>query len=91
MRNDPRRINVSDGGGRHFLFIEAVPAKAQRQGQGLHLGHSSLRDVRDLKQRIERFIERYDQDPRPFKWTATADSILAQATKIGNLISGTAH
>ncbi len=51
----------------------------------------SFRNVRDLKQRIERFIERYDQDPRPFKWTATADSILAQATKIGNLISGTAY
>jgi putative transposase len=51
----------------------------------------SFRNVRELKQRIEQFIERYNQDPRPFKWTATAESILAKVTKISKLISGTAY
>jgi len=51
----------------------------------------SFRNVRELKQSIEQFIERYNRDPRPFKWTATADSILAKVTKISKLISGTAH
>jgi putative transposase len=51
----------------------------------------SFRNVRELKQRIEQFIERYNQDSRPFKWTASADSILAKVSKISKLISGTAH
>ena len=51
----------------------------------------SFRNVRDLKHRIEQFIERYNQDPRPFKWTATAESILAKVTTISKLISGTAN
>ena len=51
----------------------------------------SFRNVRELRQRIEQFIERYNHDPRPFKWTATAESILAKVTKISKLISGTAH
>lgn len=51
----------------------------------------SFRNVRELKQRIEQFIERYNHDPRPFKWTATTESILAKVTKISKLISGTAY
>jgi putative transposase len=51
----------------------------------------SYRSVRELKQSIDQFIERYNRDPRPFKWTATADSILAKIAKISKLISGTGH
>jgi hypothetical protein len=51
----------------------------------------SFRNVRELKQKIEQFIERYNRDPRPFKWTAAADSILAKVTKIRKLISGALH
>jgi putative transposase len=51
----------------------------------------SFRNVRELKQRIEQFIEHYNHDPRPFKWTATAESILTKVAKISKLISGTAH
>lgn len=51
----------------------------------------SFRTVRELKQRIEQFIKRYNYDSRPFKWTVTADSILAKVSKISKLISGTAH
>jgi len=51
----------------------------------------SFRNVRELKQRIEQFIEHYNHGPRPFKWTATADSILTKVTRISKLISGTPH
>jgi putative transposase len=51
----------------------------------------SFRNVRELKQRIEQFIERYNKDACPFKWTATADSILEKVSKISKVISGTAH
>jgi len=51
----------------------------------------SFRNVRELKQRIEQFIDHYNQDPRPFKWTANAESILAKVSKISKLISGTSH
>jgi putative transposase len=51
----------------------------------------SFRNVRELRQRIEQFIEHYNHDSRPFQWTATAESILAKVTKISKLISGTAH
>ena len=64
-------------------WFAIISARAIRRG--------SFHTVRELKQRIEQFIERYNQDPRPFKWTATAESILAKVTKISKLISGTAH
>lgn len=51
----------------------------------------SFRNVRELIQQIEQFIKHYNQDARPFKWTATAESILAKVSKISKLISGTAH
>jgi putative transposase len=51
----------------------------------------SFRNVRELIHRIEQFIEHYNQDARPFKWTATAESIIAKVTKISKVISGTAY
>ncbi len=51
----------------------------------------SFRNVRELKQSIEQFVKRYNHDSRPFKWTATAESIIAKVTKISKLISGTGH
>lgn len=55
------------------------------------LRRGSFRNVRELIQQIEQFIKHYNQDARPFKWTATAESILAKVSKISKLISGTAH
>jgi putative transposase len=51
----------------------------------------SFRNVRELVQKIEQFIKHYNQDARPFKWTATAESIFAKLGKISKVISGTAH
>jgi len=51
----------------------------------------SFRSVRELIQNIEQFIERHNHDPRPFKWTAGADSIFEKLARLSKVISGTAH
>ncbi|WP_017112607.1 IS630 family transposase, partial [Xanthomonas vasicola] len=38
----------------------------------------SFESVADLTRKINAFVEHYYQNPRPFQWTATADSILAK-------------
>ena len=39
----------------------------------------SFRTVQELIARIERFVKRYNDTARPFRWTATADSVLANS------------
>ncbi|MGH3977116.1 MAG: IS630 family transposase [Pseudonocardiaceae bacterium] len=51
----------------------------------------SFRQVRELIERIERFVKRYNETARPFQWTATADGILAQIERLTKRISGTSH
>ncbi|WP_258532316.1 IS630 family transposase, partial [Xanthomonas oryzae] len=51
----------------------------------------SFDSVADLKRKINAFVEHYNQNPRPFKWTATADSILAKIERLCKVINGTRH
>lgn len=51
----------------------------------------SFRSVRELKQRIDEFVEQYNGNCKPFQWVATADSILAKVARIAKAISGTEH
>jgi transposase len=51
----------------------------------------SFDSVTDLKRKINEFVEHYSQHPRPFKWTATADSILAKIERLCKVINGTGH
>jgi transposase len=51
----------------------------------------SFRTVRELVQRIETFVTRYNRTTTPFAWTATADSILAKLTRLAKAINGTSH
>lgn len=51
----------------------------------------SDRTVRALVKRIEHFVTHYNTTSRPFKWTATADSILQKLNRLLAEISGTAH
>lgn len=51
----------------------------------------SDRTVRALVQRIEHFVQHYNTTSRPFKWTATADSILQKLNRLLVQISGTSH
>lgn len=51
----------------------------------------SFKTVKDLVAHIDRYITAYNQHSRPFKWTATAESILAKVQRLSKLICGTAH
>lgn len=51
----------------------------------------SFRKVRELVDRIERFVKTYNATARPFRWTATADSIFDKLTRLTQRISGTSH
>jgi putative transposase len=51
----------------------------------------SFDSVTDLKRKINEFVTHYNQHPKPFMWTATADSILAKIERLCKVINGTAH
>lgn len=51
----------------------------------------SFRTVRELVQRIDTFVTRYNGTSQPFVWTATADSILAKLGRLAKAINGTRH
>lgn len=51
----------------------------------------SFRNVRELIERIDRFVKSYNETARPFDWTATGDSIMAKLDRLTKGISGTAH
>ena len=51
----------------------------------------SFESVSDLKRKIETFVKHYNHHPRPFRWTATADSILAKLERLCKALNGTAH
>jgi putative transposase len=52
---------------------------------------NSFASVRELKQQIDLFVQRYNADATPFKWVATAESILQKIEKIAKRISATGH
>ena len=49
----------------------------------------SFRSVRQLIEKIERFVASYNERSRPFVWTATADSILRKLERLCKHICGT--
>ncbi len=51
----------------------------------------SFSSVKQLIQRIDAYVTNYNLQPRPFMWTATADSILGKLERLAKVISGTAH
>lgn len=51
----------------------------------------SFDSVSDLKRKIHDFVTHYNQHPKPFMWTATADSILAKVERLCKVINGTSH
>ena len=64
-------------------FFALITDKTIRRG--------SFSSVKQLVQRIDRFVTTYNADCRPFKWTATADSILEKLHPLCSRISGTGH
>jgi putative transposase len=53
--------------------------------------HGSFASVKQLVESIDRFVTSYNQNPKPFAWTATADSILEKLRRLCGRISGTQH
>jgi putative transposase len=51
----------------------------------------TFRSVRQLIEKIELFVQRYNTETPPFVWIATADSILAKIGRLCSLICGTGH
>jgi len=51
----------------------------------------SFDSVPDLKRKINDFVEHYNAHARPFKWTATAESILEKIARLSKVINGTGH
>jgi hypothetical protein len=45
----------------------------------------------DLTRQINAFVDNYNQHLKPFKWTATAASILAKLERICKVVNGTQH
>ena len=64
-------------------WFSVITTKAIRRG--------SFVSVKDLINKIDRFVTAYNQDSMPFIWTATADSILAKIGRLCESISETEH
>ncbi len=64
-------------------FFSLISDKAIRRG--------SFTSVKQLVQRIDHFAAAYNTNCQPFKWTATADSILEKLHRLCSRIDGTGH
>jgi putative transposase len=65
------------------IWFNIITQRAIRRG--------TFRIVRDLINSIERFVEKYNTNSRPFMWTATADSILEKIERLCKGIAGTGN
>lgn len=51
----------------------------------------SFKSVKELRGKIEAFVQSYNRRARPFVWTATAESIFEKIVRLCERISGTGH
>jgi len=65
------------------IWFNIITQKAIRRG--------TFRSVKDLVGKIKHFIDQYNKNPKPFIWTATADSILTKLQRLCTGIAGTVH
>jgi putative transposase len=65
------------------IWFNIITQRAIRRG--------TFSSVKELVEKITRFVERYNKHPHPFMWTATADSIFAKLERLCKGISGTQH
>jgi putative transposase len=64
-------------------FFALITDKAIRRG--------SFTSVKQLVSRIHQFVTHHNTHCQPFRWTATADSILEKLHRLCSRISGTGH
>ncbi len=65
------------------IWFGIITQRAIRRG--------TFRSVRDLRRKIEAFVQRYNRKCQPFVWTATPDSILEKLERLSKAIAGTGH
>ncbi|OGU31322.1 MAG: transposase [Ignavibacteria bacterium GWA2_55_11] len=65
------------------IFFNLITQQAIRRG--------TFGSVKELIAKIQTYIKQYNKHPKPFLWTATADSILAKIERLCQSISGTRH
>jgi putative transposase len=63
------------------IWFNFITQRAIRRG--------TFRSVKDLTDNINRFVDHYNKNSKPFMWTATADSILAKLERLCKGIAGT--
>ncbi len=64
-------------------FFAVITDKAIRRG--------SFKSVKELTNKIDMFVSQYNENCKPFTWTATADSILEKLSRLCRRINGTGH
>ncbi len=55
------------------------------------LRRSTFRSTRELESAIRAYIDQHNQQPKPFRWTKTADEILASVARLCMRTSDTGH
>lgn len=65
------------------IWFHLITQQAIRRG--------SFTSVKELVAKIQQYSDSYNRHPRPFVWTATADSILRKVERLCQSISGTQH
>jgi putative transposase len=65
------------------IWFNIITQKAIRRG--------TFRSVKDLIDKIKRFVDQYNKNSQPFMWTATANSILDKIERLCKGIAGTIH
>jgi len=65
------------------IWFNIITQRAIRRG--------TFKSVKQLTEKIDRFVDNYNTRCKPFSWTATADSILNKLKRLCELISGTRH
>jgi len=65
------------------IWFNLITQRAIRRG--------TFKSVKDLVSKIGDYIQYYNRQPKPFAWTATADSILEKIKRLSQAISETGH
>jgi putative transposase len=65
------------------IWFNIITQRAIRRG--------TFRSVRDLRQKIEVFVDHYNRKCQPFAWVATPDSIFEKLERLSKAIAGTRH
>jgi putative transposase len=65
------------------IWFNLITQRAIRRG--------TFKSVKELISKIDQFVQQYNQNTRPFVWTASADSILEKIKRLCQSISETPH